>query len=241
MKYPASLKSVDTRCQSETECDAGLLNGTGDALLSRLVWIYPVVAGLVLVLFAGEARYGIPFSFFTQDPLVVAKGRAYFGLLSNLGILCWCAAATVCLFTWVLLKSSAHARNAGFFLFSGILTLMLTLDDLFQLHEEVFPNLLGIRQRYVLLCYLLLTAAYLVIYRRKILSRHAVFMVAALAMFTLSVAEDATSIALIMHNSLSLHYLVEDGSKLFGIISWFVYFVSVSSEEIRLCIDNNPI
>lgn len=208
-----------------------------EAVTSPLVWLYPVCAIGVLLLFVTGERSGMPFSVFTQDPMVVAKGRIYYGFLSNLGILFWCAAASICLFAWAVLKRSPAPGLSGFFLVSGLLSALLMLDDLFQLHEGIFPVYLGIRQHYVLITYLVLTVGYLVVYRRVILENYALFMFAALAFFGLSVAEDATELVVRVFSSSSWHYLVEDGFKFFGIISWFAFFSSFARREIGSCID----
>lgn len=207
--------------------------------MSPLVWLYPVFAIGVLLLFVSGERAGIPFSIFTQDPMVVAKGRIYYGFLSNLGILFWCAAASICLFAWAVLKRSSATGLSGFFLFSGLLSALLMLDDLFQLHEGIFPVYLGIRQRYVLIAYMVLTVGYLIAYRRVILENYTLFMFAALGFFGLSVAEDVTELVAGVSSSSSWHYLVEDGFKFFGIISWFAFFASLARREIWSCIDRH--
>jgi len=211
---------------------AGVHDALTQALRSRLIFIYPVFIGIVAFLFAVGEQSGIPFAVFTRDPLAVAKARPYFGLLSNVGVLFWCSASAICLFTGNLLKGPAQHGRRIFFLMSGLLTMLLLLDDLFQLHEAVFPGVLGIRQRYVLLVYLLTTAIYLLAYRKLILANFSIYMLAALSLFGISMAQD-----LFGGTSSSWNYLVEDGAKLFGIISWFIFFACLAQKEIRSCID----
>lgn len=188
----------------------------------------------LLVLYAYASRSGIPFAELTRDPLAVCGGRFYYGVLSNLGILLWCAAATICLLTAAALRRTD--RQSGFFLYSGLLTLVLLLDDLFQLHEAVLPAILAVRQRYILLSYLLLAGAYLACYHRQIFVRYHAFMAAALLFFSLSLTVDALEApaAGIMTGSESaLGSLLEDGSKLLGIISWLAFFASRAMGELE--------
>lgn len=193
--------------------------------------LYVFAALLVLVLVAIGLVANIPFGVFTQDPMALAKGKFYFGLLSNVGILFWCAAATLCFFVSTFVQGSDRQPSRRFFLMSGLFTLILLLDDLFLLHETVLPWLLGIRQRYVLLVYLALTLLYLARYWKTIRRHYPIIMAVALALFGLSLLEDVLALA-----PERWHYLLEDGAKLFGIITWFNYFVLICREEVQRCI-----
>ena len=105
--------------------------------------------------------------------------------------------------------------------------MLLLLDDLFMLHESVYPNMIGIRQRYVVLTYMLLTLAYLVRFRKKIFTRHSTKLITAFGFFVVSLAADVLPIS-----SDQWQYFFEDGAKLMGVVSWFNYFLHVCSEEI---------
>lgn len=200
-----------------------------------IFFLYGFVAIAVLLIMAISIEADISFGIFTRDPMAVAEGKPYFGLLSNVGILFWCAATTLCFFISSLIQDAASQPSRRFFIMSGLFTLLLLLDDLFLLHEDVLPHSLGIRQRYVLLLYLLLALLYLVSYWKVIFSKHPVVMTVALALFALSLTEDALALA-----PERWRYLLEDGAKLFGIVSWFNYFVLVCREEVQRCIVNSP-
>lgn len=195
------------------------------------VLLYGCAGLLILVLLVIAGRTEISFGVFTQDPMTLAKGEPYFGLLSNIGILFWCASATLCFFVSGLIPEAAPSPARRFLIVSGLVTLVLLFDDLFQLHEAVLPQVLGLRQRHVLLAYLLLALFYLISYWQILLRRYRLSIVAALALFALSLGEDALALA-----PERWHYLLEDGAKLFGIISWFNYFVLVCREEVQRCI-----
>ena len=54
----------------------------------------------------------------TADPLAVCRAPIYIGAISNLGILLWCASASICLFCFALLrKNPGQRKTALFFLF----------------------------------------------------------------------------------------------------------------------------
>lgn len=66
-------------------------------------------------------------------------------VIPSLGVLLWVAAAAIALFS-ALSGLVAHPRWRGLLLLGGLLSLLLSLDDLFQLHDRsigsTFPYLL---------------------------------------------------------------------------------------------------
>ncbi len=162
---------------------------------------------------------GKPIHYFTQDPAAIAGTPFYYGFLSNVGILLWSAAATVCLFSFLLLRRrSGEGEAAAFALHSGILTLVLALDDLFQFHEAFFPIYLGIDEKLVLGGYAAYTLYFLVRFRNAILDSDFLLLFLAFAFFGASIFAD-----FLPHGSEG-HYLFEDGAKFFGIVGWTAYF-----------------
>lgn len=95
-----------------------------------------------------------------------------------------CIGRHLLLFLFVLRKTGANSA-AIFFLFSGLLTSMLMLDDLFLLHERIFPEYLHWRQRYIYLSYVSSVLVYLAAFRHIIFKNN--FLLLALALFFLSV------------------------------------------------------
>lgn len=110
------------------------------------------LAAFVLVCAAVSSAYsGLPMSRFTQDPAAIADMNPLNGVISNLGILYWAAAASVSLFTALMLLAVSSRQGWGqFFLFFGLFTTLLLLDDLFMLHERIFPLVFGIGEKIVL-------------------------------------------------------------------------------------------
>lgn len=229
----ASLCSSDADARAISESPPPISAVDWPAISLRRGWSYGLFLITMVslgVFFVISQLTGTPFAVFTRDPLAVTDGQPYFGLFSNIGILFWCAAAVICLFAWFVTQHASQSAMRNFLLCSGTLTLLLLLDDLFMLHENVFPEILGIRQRYVLLTYLLLTFAWLVRFRKTILAGRCIsLLLVALAFFATSLAADVFS--LYTDDEHWLH-LWEDGAKLIGIVAWFNYFLHVGANEV---------
>ncbi|HEV2122076.1 MAG TPA: hypothetical protein VGW38_04775, partial [Chloroflexota bacterium] len=96
---------------------------------------------------------GIPAGDFTRDVAAIAGVPFYAGAISTLGILFWGATASICFFTSaVLLALNAGAGPKKFAWWSGILTLILLIDDAFMIHENA-PKLFGVSNSVILVIY----------------------------------------------------------------------------------------
>ena len=106
-----------------------------------ILFVYlPTVLGLLLVGLI-SVKSDIPIMDFTRDPLSVMDAPFYIGIVSNIGIVFWAAGATICFFASAIVSRLPHSSNStNFLLFGGIITTVLLLDDLFLLHEQVFPQ-----------------------------------------------------------------------------------------------------
>lgn len=171
---------------------------------------------------------GIPVGDMTRDPAAVGNFPFYIGFLSYIGILFCCGAAAICLFSAYLgrtLKMSDRIR--GFLLYSGLLSLLLGVDDLFMLHEVVFPNYLGVTDNIVYGVYLLIGLIYLIRFRRDILRSSYPLFGCAVTFLCLSVLLDAFPLPRINP------FLLEDGSKFIGWVSWLAYFAQASASALQ--------
>jgi len=123
-------------------------------------------------------------------------------------------------------------KIATFLFFSGLLTLVLLLDDLFMFHEDIFPKYLHISQNLVYVGYFSLIPIYLIKFRSMIFQTEYIVLFLALGFFGLSVICD---LILPLTN---IEYLIEDGFKLFGIITWFIFFIRTSFTQIQKTIES---
>ena len=165
---------------------------------------------------------GIPIGQLTRDPTAIVGVPFYIGFLSQIGIFFWSASAAVCMFSaMVISKRPDSLKIKGFFFASGLLTLVLVLDDAFLLHESVFPYHLGIAEKAVFVTYAGFVLLYLLRFYSVILNTEYILLVAALIFFGVSIALD-------IFNPPGLNpYLFEDAAKIAGIVSWLVYFFRV--------------
>lgn len=152
-----------------------------------------------------------------MDPIIAGQTaeccHLYYGSASNLGALYMAGAASACLLAAAALWPTGAGRGTGLFLLSaGALSAWLCLDDLFLLHEGVLPKL-GVPQTAALGLDGLLLAAYLVAFRRRLLTGEAPLLGLALAFFALSAGLDV-----VLHSPSVV--AVEDGAKLLGLACW---------------------
>ena len=92
------------------------------------------IPALVVILVMVLVRFfcDIPFRTMTMDPVQVLagmKGNPFCGCLSNLGVLLWCSAAAVCLFTSACLRADGRSEEGYFLMYSGSVTLILMIDE----------------------------------------------------------------------------------------------------------------
>lgn len=115
-----------------------------------------------------------------------------------------------------------------FILFGGLLSFILLIDDLFMLHEKVYPYHLGIDQNLVFLSYGFIFITYLVSFRKSIRKTNHNYLSFAAFFFAVTILIDI----LPLNHLLPMYYLCEDGPKFLGIVSWFGYQLSVCFNEV---------
>lgn len=198
-------------------------------LLPVVLLIYTPIVILFVIL---KLQNRIPVEYLTRDPLAIAKAPFYWGAISNLGILVWCGAVVISWFSFKILQNlNIYSEFSRFFLFSGAITSILLLDDLFLLHEELFPYYLKIPEKLVYLGYGMLISLYLVKFRKTILKTEFILLVLAFGFFGLSVFLDLLPIADWFGSD--NEYLLEDGTKMLGMVSWLAYFGRTCAEQIQ--------
>lgn len=177
-------------------------------LRSTALWIWLPAAALLGVVVAAKLIYGIRTNEFLVDPIALMKAPAYTGLVSNVGILLWSAAASVCLFSYAMYDG--HHRVRRFLLVSGLVTGVLGLDDFFLLHELVLPGL-GIDQSLIVASYGVMILVYLWRFRDIIMQSQFLLLLIALGLLGTSAGIDQ------FLPRFKGMYLLEDGSKFLGI------------------------
>jgi hypothetical protein len=192
-------------------------------LLPMLLIVYSLPFLILLGVVIVRLQYKIPFSDFMRDPSSTMGAPFYIGFISNLGILFWSFSTAICFFCFEILRKDRNNKELmSFLFFSGVLTSILMLDDLFLFHEYVYPVYFQISEKLVFTGYGIIIILYLARFRKIILETDFLLLVFAFVFFGLSIILDSELI------HCRGQYLFEDGFKLFGIVSWFAYFTRIN-------------
>jgi hypothetical protein len=186
-----------------------------------------ILSPLLLVKFATS----LPPKHLLRDAHQVMGAPFYIGLYSNLGILLWCAATTLCLFTSFLLRPKIKEKETSSFLFFfGIFTGLLLVDDFFMVHEKVLPRIFGMAEESVMIFYLIVLLICIQKFWKTILKSDWRPFILAFGFFGISIFLDSERFE---------EWMVwEDVMKLFGIVSWFVYFLEVCGKKLRQAVNS---
>ena len=146
------------------------------------------------------------------------------GMISNIGILFWGAAASICFFTTFL--ESINRESSKLLLLGAIFSSLLCIDDLFLLHDRyIGPDFLN-------LTYLAISIFLLVRFRR-ILKKIGLFnLIISILFLGLSVFFDGV-IQQIFNQSYELTQLIEEGFKFIGIVCWLNFWCKASSNALK--------
>ena len=187
--------------------------------------ILAVSAGLIGVALFIHFWKGVPIGSLTRDPATVADVPIFTGFLSQAGIFFWSASAAICLFSAKVLAIQPDRLGfKRFLLVSGLLTLVLGLDDVFLLHEVFFPHF-GVPENLVYVGYAGFVFFYLLGFRSIILETEYALLGMALGWFGLSVILDVLDPPALGQYI----FLVEDGAKLVGVVTWLAYYFRVGA------------
>jgi len=150
----------------------------------------------------------------TMDTTAYLGAHPLTGALSNLGILLWCAAASISLLA-ALLTARAGSHDRARFL----------------LHEDLAWRYLGIGQKTVLVGLGAWVGTWLLAFRREILATNWGALALAVAFLSTSVLVDLGQGVLQQHIG-DWIYLAEDGPKWLGIVSWCSYLVQAAYRSV---------
>lgn len=206
---------------------------TRRALLGALA-LTALVFGALVVL---RVATGIPIAELTRDPLGNTEHPWYKGLVSNLGVIVLAGTAGVALFARAVGGAAPRARaSAGFILAGGLVTIVLLLDDLYMLHETVFPEHIGIPENAVYATYAAMLAGFTVAFRDRIRAEDPLLLAGALAGLACSVLLDLIASVV----SVPAYYVLEDGGKFFGILCWAAFITRASARHLQRALGAPP-
>jgi ABC-type multidrug transport system fused ATPase/permease subunit len=163
----------------------------------------------------------------TKDAASVIWQPAYIGLLSDWDVVLWIATASICLFSAVILyQQKAPRATFGFFLTSGIFTLILGLDDLYMLHERVLPKVFHMPEIFFYLLYFLAIVAYLIYFKRRLAKYENLLFTTSIFLFIISRMFFIRLPFIDRHAS-------GDVLKYFGIVFWMIFFYRTALHEVN--------
>lgn len=193
----------------------------------------------ILLSLIGYFSDDITLSYLTRDIAAIAGLPFYAGLASQVGALFWAAGLSICIFTFLILgQQKQNFGPARQFLFhAAILTAALLFDDVFQFHEEIGEDYLGISEKIVMLGYGVLGLIFLFSNLPEIFSSEYLLLGLALFLFGMSIFMDAVDlddlwlIGRLFDDQLQI--FAEDGLKLAGVVTWLVFFARYGNQRIK--------
>lgn len=206
-----------------------------------LFFLYlPIVLLFLIVGLLSRVVVGASLGFFLRDIVATAELPFFTGFVSQLEGLLWSASLTVCLLGLIVVRRRLpDAIGASRFLLHGsILTGVLLLDDVFLFHEDIAPKYLHLPEELIFALYAIISVGFVVLNWREILSSEYAILFLALALFAGSIFLDALPL-----DSLDIRYfweqlefLLEDGFKFAGIITWLTFFVRYTIQRFEVVI-----
>ena len=176
----------------------------------------------------------IPMGMFMRDQAAVANIHPFIGIVSNMGVILWTSASVLCFFCGALiLKDPDRKKLAHFLIYSGVVTLLLMLDDFFMLHEVIYKVYLGLDEKFVFAVYCALFIVGLLVYKQTIQNTQYGILIIAFLFYGFSMVVDFFQYPIQSFIGEDLRILLEDGSKFLGITGWFGYFLKTGYMAVR--------
>ncbi|WP_448336469.1 hypothetical protein [Chloroflexus aurantiacus] len=186
-----------------------------------------IVACCVAVVWLAARLWHINPVILLRDIYVVVGAEPYAGLISNIGVLGWCVAATIWSITVYLLHPHRADPRYGLAVSAGVITAILLIDDGWMLHEYLLPQLTGLGEKVFLAGYALLAIVFAGYALPRMLQTD--YLLAGIAAGCLG-----TSYLIDIVLPFTPHHtLYEDLAKFSGIIFWAAYTLSVFRDVVK--------
>jgi hypothetical protein len=201
-----------------------------DSMLTIAAIFLPGILFLAILFWLTRIN-NMTFEIVSRDPVQTLNGQPYIGILSNIGIILWCATAAILIYSSkILTLQKGPAKETSFLFFGGLLTILLLADDLFLIHDVIFPEYLKIDEKLFYLIYGASVIALFAYYYKVMLKTDYILFILAFCSFGSSALTDIIDA---LGFDVSQLYLFEDGLKFLGIIAWFAYFTRTSYKYTR--------
>ncbi len=201
-------------------------------LVPTLLAVYLLTLFILYIVVTIHQKTKIDISILTQGPIVAMGAPFYAGLLFNVGVLFWSFSVAICFFCSAVLRKDISNKELPFFLlFSGIITSVFMLDDIFLFRKNFYPIYLNVPENAVYAVYGIMLLLYFIRFRATIMDTDFLLLFFALGFFGLSTAFGKWPFELQANQ-----YLFKDGAKLFGIVTWFAYFTRIGLKRVKYAI-----
>ena len=179
---------------------------------------------LYLAILSISNFYNIELSLVVRDLAQTCGYPIGVGMISNIGILLWGAAAAICFFTTFLERISKESSKL--LLLGGLFSGLLCIDDFFLLHDRyIGPDFLNIT-------YLTISIFLLVRFRKLLKKIGLLNLIVSILFLGLSVFFDGV-VQQIFTQSNELTQLIEEGFKFIGIACWLNFWCKASSYALK--------
>ena len=194
-----------------------------------LIWLnaITIVVLSLLSIYARLKSKGAGIESLFSDPFSI--GIYYLGWFTSISEIMWCASIAICIFSAILLP--AADRQFKIFLFgSSLVMLLLFFDDRFRstLILCAFFGTCKIVKLSVYALYGSVLIFYAWFFRHTIRQTPYIPLLISFFLFGFSSAIDLTPIS-----SRGIHAMLEDGTKLVGLINLTIYFWWICHQEIK--------
>lgn len=197
--------------------------------IKTLFYVYVPIMLITLVVVVMTLVKHLNIGFFIRDMATVANVNPFYGILSIIGIIFWFASAIICLFGVTLIRHDSSHDSTQLLINVGLISLIMGTDDLFLFHEVVFPHYLHLfGEKVIMLMYGVVILGTLYRFRSIIKTTNWGILLLAGGLLALSILIDRLPEAWAGDWS----YFYEDAPKLFGIVTWFVYWANFTRETI---------
>ena len=153
-------------------------------------------------------------------------------MLSNWSVILWITTAVICLFGAVILKKQNTPKDTlRFIIGSGLLSLFLGIDDLYRLHDKIFPRMFHAPESFFYLLYFFTFLIYLMFFTTQILKYD--YLLFGAAFFLLVISRRIAVIIPFFDQFMT----TGDMLKYFGIVFWLAFFYRTVLHEINTLIN----
>ena len=151
--------------------------------------------------------------------------QPYLGLLASVSDILWCTAAVTCWLTYLLLRPLQHPLRA-YLLFSAVLLSLFLLDDVFRL-TLILALLAHIPKLVMYSLYGTATLTYALCFCKTLAQTPYPLLLVAVGLLVVSALADVVHLP-----GSGTPILMEDGTKLLGILNISLYFYQVCRDEL---------